>query len=82
MENYLGWSLERYESVRNAVDLASVDASRKEPAQPVGAKKLRSPADIRKIIERAGAYQRRAGYDGNYKRWVERHRPIRLEDLN
>jgi hypothetical protein len=36
---------------------------------------------MQSIINRIKELQRKAGYDGNYQRWIERHRPVRLEEL-
>jgi NADPH-dependent glutamate synthase beta subunit-like oxidoreductase len=36
---------------------------------------------LEKILELASELQARAGYDGDYDRWIERHRPIRLESM-
>lgn len=36
---------------------------------------------VRRILERAHKLQERAGYDGDYDKWIERHRPIRLESM-
>lgn len=36
---------------------------------------------VRDIRARVQALQQRAGYNGNYQAWVERHRPVRLEEM-
>jgi ferredoxin--NADP+ reductase len=36
---------------------------------------------VRDIRARVKALQHRAGYDGNYLKWVDTHRPVRLEEL-
>jgi hypothetical protein len=36
---------------------------------------------MQSIINRIKELQRKAGYEGNYQRWIERHRPVRLEHL-
>ncbi|HUV12625.1 MAG TPA: hypothetical protein VMY18_03215, partial [Acidobacteriota bacterium] len=38
-------------------------------------------AQVRRVLERASKLQTRAGYDGDYDKWIERHQPIRLESM-
>ncbi len=38
-------------------------------------------AHVKGILERASELQTRVGYDGDYAKWIERHRPIRLESM-
>ena len=38
-------------------------------------------AQVERILERASELQTRAGYDGDYDRWIERHQPVRLESM-
>ena len=33
------------------------------------------------IMQRVKLLQSKVGYDGNYKAWIEKHRPVRLEEL-
>jgi len=36
---------------------------------------------IQSIIDKTGALQKKAGYDGDYRKWVEKNLPKRLEDI-
>jgi len=38
-------------------------------------------AQVERVLERASELQTRAGYDGDYDRWIERHQPVRLESM-
>lgn len=49
--------------------------------EPAAASRVCTPAQIEAILARVRECQQTAGYDGNYKRWVQRHLPKRLEDL-
>jgi NADPH-dependent glutamate synthase beta subunit-like oxidoreductase len=36
---------------------------------------------MQSILNRIRELQRKAGYDGDYQKWVKRHRPVRLEQI-
>jgi hypothetical protein len=44
-------------------------------------KELLSVARIQEILGKAAGLQKAGGYDGNYRAWIERNLPVRLEDL-
>ena len=49
--------------------------------EEVEKKALLEKNEVEAIINRITELQKKAGYDGNYKKWIDRHRPPRLEDL-
>ena len=50
-------------------------------AESASIKELPQDARIQSIINRISELQRKAGYRGNYRQWVDQHRPVRLEHL-
>jgi len=44
-------------------------------------KKALSVEQIQNLLNRVQEYQTRAGYDGDYQKWVARHKKKRLEEL-
>ncbi|NOX37964.1 MAG: FAD-dependent oxidoreductase [Calditrichaeota bacterium] len=44
-------------------------------------KNLLPVEQIESLLKRIKEYQQRVGYDGDYQKWVEAHRPVRLEEL-
>ena len=72
MDNYLGWSMNDGERLIQAL----------ESRQVVGTDhNLLNPDQIEEILGNVTRCQHRAGYDGNYRRWIEGHLPVRLENL-
>jgi len=43
--------------------------------------KVLSEEECRMILEKVYKLQNRVGYDGNYKKWINNHLPIRLENM-
>jgi NADPH-dependent glutamate synthase beta subunit-like oxidoreductase len=44
-------------------------------------KQVLSASQIRSILAEVAELQQEVGYDGNYRRWIESNRPLRLEHL-
>jgi len=59
------------------------DRMKDDPAalKEVEKKGLLEKSEVEAIINRITELQQKAGYDGDYKKWVDRHRPPRLEEL-
>lgn len=59
------------------------DRMEDDPAthEEVEKKGLLEKAGVEAIINRITELQQKAGYNGDYKKWVDRHRPPRLEEL-
>ncbi len=47
----------------------------------IGKRKPPDASTRQRIFEKVKALQRQVGYDGQYTQWIERHRPIRLEEM-
>lgn len=45
------------------------------------AKRVLSAAQIEALIERVREQQQRVGYDNDFAKWAEQHKPVRLENL-
>jgi len=71
MDEYLKWSLSDGERLAQASYSGQAIGNHHD---------LLSPDQIKDILGNASRFQHKAGYDGNYRRWVERHLPIRLEN--
>lgn len=80
MENYLDWQQSDYENwhrqtaVKVYRDIAKI-------IEVIENQKFMPDEVIQSIIDKTAALQQRAGYDGNYKKWVEQNTPPRLEDI-
>lgn len=80
MDHFLEWRPQDFEEYARAVEERTA-AAVKKIAQFMEGKDLRSPEQIDAIRNNVRSCQRRVGYDGEYAKWVESHRPIRLEDM-
>jgi NADPH-dependent glutamate synthase beta subunit-like oxidoreductase len=81
MDDFLNWRCEDYERLCKTAE-SGAESTKARGGRWIKEKKLRSEEEIRKILERAADYQRMAGYDGTYMRWVAKHRPVRLEEMH
>jgi hypothetical protein len=80
MDEFLNWRSEDHHRLCEVEGSGSGSADARF-AHWIKEKKLRAPEEIQRIFERAAEYQRKAGFDGNYMRWVAKHRPVRLEEM-
>jgi NADPH-dependent glutamate synthase beta subunit-like oxidoreductase len=80
MDYFLAWREQDYEELlrRGALD---AELKIEEISDLLSKKKLLSVDQIESIIDRIRDMQRRVGYDGDYKKWIASHRPVRLEEL-
>ncbi|RMI19507.1 MAG: hypothetical protein D6681_02940 [Calditrichaeota bacterium] len=72
MDEFLKWRPEDYQAMEQC------DWSDEALAREKG---LLSVEQIQAILKRVQEYQQRVGYHGDYRRWVEAHRPVRLEEM-
>ncbi|MCI0696010.1 FAD-dependent oxidoreductase [candidate division KSB1 bacterium] len=80
MEDFLAWREEDYqELLRRGGTIAGQRAE--NIADILATKKLLSVEQIEKIHQRLQRLQQQVGYDGDYRKWIERHKPVRYEDL-
>ena len=77
MDRFLEWTEEDFRQLQDCLE-------KPDPRKLVqlGAEKRLIETDtIRKILDRVEERQRAVGYHGDYRRWVDEHRPVRLESL-
>ncbi len=72
LEHYLQWTDE---------DKARIEAGGTADEAEIKERDLLSIAEIEAIREKVHKAQQHAGYDNNYERWVEKHLPVRLENM-
>jgi hypothetical protein len=74
MDNFLNWRIEDFQKFCE-------NPYQKRHENETGPKIL-SEEQIRNIIKRVKDRQQKVDYNGNYLEWVEKHRPVRLENMN
>jgi hypothetical protein len=80
MEDFLAWRDEDYqELLRRGGAMAGLRAE--HVADFLTTKKILSVEQIEKIHQRILRLQQQIGYGGDYRQWIEEHRPVRYEDL-
>lgn len=72
MDEYLGWTEERYQQVLQ---------NGWETIFESGAKRVLTVEQIEQILKRIRERQKAVGYNNNFEEWVASHRPTRLEEL-
>ncbi len=77
MDDFLNWRESDFERLRS-----SIEAPDKGALARLKEEKCLLPIErIKNVLELVEERQRAVGYHGDYHRWVEEHRPIRLESL-
>ncbi|MDZ7343730.1 MAG: FAD-dependent oxidoreductase [candidate division KSB1 bacterium] len=80
MDEFLAWRDEDYqELLRRAGEIAGLRAER--VIDFLATKKLLSADQIKSIMQRVQTLQQRVGYDGDYRKWIQQHKPVRYEEL-
>lgn len=74
LDNYLKWSEVDFRDFQEAL-------SEGKPLPEPTNSAWRSTEEIEKINRRIREAQKRVGYDGNYRKWIEEHKPVRLEEM-
>ncbi len=59
---------------------ASVDTSLGAIVTELDRCEIHPDEDIQNILKATQELQQKVGYNGNYKQWVDKWRPVRLED--
>ena len=72
MDEFLNWSED---------DFKLVFDQGWEKLAATTAKRTLATDQIQSILNRISESQQRVGYNGDYQKWVEKHLPVRLEDL-
>jgi NADPH-dependent glutamate synthase beta subunit-like oxidoreductase len=80
MDEFLAWRDEDYqELLRRAGEIAALRTER--VIDFLATKKLLRVEQIEKIMQRVQALQQQVGYDGDYRKWIQQHKPVRYEEL-
>jgi NADPH-dependent glutamate synthase beta subunit-like oxidoreductase len=72
MDSFLKWSQE---------DAAAAPLATRNKNSLLCDPGVKSEAEIQSILKGIRRLQKRVGYDGDFDAWVERHRPVRLEEI-
>ena len=80
MDNFLQWTEEDYQRFKE-LGGESGETPGPELQQFIQEKGLLSVEQIEAINQKIKALQERAGYNGDYWQWREKHLPVRLEQL-
>jgi len=80
MDNYLDWQEEDYQDYLRQTE-SNIEDKVNAIAENFKDKNLLSGEKIQELQNRIKEFQQKAGYDGNYDKWVEKHLPKRLEDM-
>jgi len=80
MDNELSWQEEDYQKwLRGSED--NIKAQVDQIGDHIRREQLMPKEVIRSILDKTDAFQRKVGYDGDYRKWVEKNLPTRLEDM-
>jgi len=80
MDNYLDWQEEDYQNYLRQTE-SNISEQIDAISEKFKDKNLLSVEKIGELQDRIKEFQQKAGYDGNYDKWVEKHLPKRLEDM-
>ncbi len=80
MDRHLDWHQEDYENWHRQTAV-KVDKDISKIIEVIEKRKFMPEAVIQEIINKTKALQEKAGYNGDYSRWVEQNTPPRLEDM-
>ncbi len=80
MDSHLKWQQEDYQEwLRNSEN--QVQAQVSDIADQVSDKSDLHPDTVAEIFQRIRHHQQQAGYSGEFKEWVDKNLPVRLEEL-
>ena len=80
IEDYLAWQSENYDEMFDQA-MSDADKKTKRIGDQLESRTRLTKNQIEVILERVNRLQKKSGYDGNYKKWIKTHLPIRVEDL-
>jgi hypothetical protein len=64
-----------------ASEMADTDRRIDAISTHLSAQKLLSADQISRINRRVASLQKKVNYNGDYDQWIQKHLPVRLEDL-
>ncbi len=80
LEEFLAWREEDYQRLLSFATQRTEKRIQKI-TEVLEEKNLLSVEDVRSLIEKVEACQRRVGYQGNYSDWIEAHQPETIADV-
>lgn len=80
MDEFLVWRVEDYEQIFNRA-VVNADMKVERITDTFQEEKILSVRQIQSLLERVKSLQKKAGYDGNFNRWIDKHLPQRIENL-
>ena len=81
IDNFLEWQQGEYENWHRQT-VSKVDRDIDQIIGRIENQQGLPESVINEILEKVGSMQMKAGYDGNYRHWIEKHLPVRLEDIS
>jgi NADPH-dependent glutamate synthase beta subunit-like oxidoreductase len=80
IDEFLAWQPEDYQEI---FDRAVVNADRKveKLSNQLQMRPLLSKERVKEILERVENIRRKVGFDGDYKSWINKNIPVRLENI-
>jgi len=81
VEEFLAWQPEDYQEI---FDRAIENANRKVEmiGEQLKKRKVLSQVKVEEILTRVGDLQKKVGYNQDYKAWIEKSLPLRLENMD
>lgn len=80
MEHHFHWQEQDYQQWLRGTE-QGVSEKVNEIAEHIERQKFMPEPVIKTILEKTEKLQRKAGYDREYRDWIQQHRPLRLEEL-
>ena len=79
IDNFLEWQHKQYQNWHRGT-VTKVDQNMVQIIEKIETQKGLSAKVFNKILENVTRMQKKAGYDGNYRAWIDNHLPLRLEN--
>jgi hypothetical protein len=79
-DQYLAWKEEDYQEIFRETE-KNADRKLIGIESKLGQKSMPEERVLANIIHRVIKFQEDIGYTGNYRAWLDQHRPVRLEDM-
>ena len=80
-DNFLEWQQDEYENWHRQT-VTKVDRDIDQIIGRIESQKGLTENVYDEILEKVGKMQNKAGYDGNYREWIQKHLPVRLENMS
>jgi hypothetical protein len=80
MDDFLAWQPENYADLFKN-ETADTDKKIDAISTHLSSQKLLDASRIDDIYKKVYSLQKKTGYDGDYDRWIQKHLPVRLENM-